>query len=474
MSSLSSPSKSPKVAPAMPDDAPASASTSTASSACPVAGADGLLMRAARDRCPAFAGGCPFSAATTSTALKETLETMPLSHTDPASDTAGLIEVVVRRTRGRSDSGENVFFASDGEETEALVGEFVGWWAAALAGKAPETPGAPCVGLADRLKRGTEAAHAEAENVAFVQLLLGGKAPLEGYVCLVAALRRIYGALEAAADARSDAGPVRAVSEGRADALRRAAALDADLAYYRRRDAALVGRAEAFALRSLATNSYVEHLDQLGDGSKTTAAGAEALVAHLYTRYLGDLSGGQILRRAVVRAYGLAPESGTTLDAGEGVAFYDFPLIGKPTKLRRFKDAYRTVLDDLDVADPDAVVAEAVDAFRRNTALLKELDVVLLGADAAERAHARAPAKKAPDSPPQCPFLAREGGAALAAKYGNVCPFTGAPADDAKLVRAGTGGGCPFAAFQARDFALVACLFLALSLATHVLTPAAA
>ena len=124
---------------------------------------------------------------------------MPLSHTDPASDTAGLIEVVVRQTRGRSDSGENVFFTSDGEETEALVGEFVGWWAAALAGKAPETPGAPCVGLADRLKRGTEAAHAEAENVAFVQLLLGGKAPLEGYVCLVAALRRIYGALEAAA-----------------------------------------------------------------------------------------------------------------------------------------------------------------------------------------------------------------------------------------------------------------------------------
>ena len=72
------------------------------------------------------------------------------------------------------------------------------------------------------------------------------------------------------------------------------------------------------------------------------------------------------------------------------------------------------------------------------------------------------------------PFLAREGGAALAAKYGNVCPFTGAPADDAKLVQARTGGGCPFATFQARDFALVACLFLALSLATHLLTPAAA
>ena len=67
-----------------------------------------------------------------------------------------------------------------------------------------------------------------------------------------------------------------------------------------------------------------------------------------------------------------------------------------------------------------------------------------------------------------------DGNYAGATIYGNVCPFTGAPADDAKLVRAGTGGGCPFAAFQARDFALVACLFLALSLATHLLTPAAA
>ena len=60
---------------------------------------------------------------------------------------------------------------------------------------------------------------------------------------------------------------------------------------------------------------------------------AEALVAHLYTRYLGDLSGGQILRRAVVRAYGLAGPGETTLDARAGVAFYDFPEIGAATAL---------------------------------------------------------------------------------------------------------------------------------------------
>ena len=109
----------------------------------------------------------------------------------------------------------------------------------------------------------------------------------------------------------------------------------------------------------------------------------------MYTRYLGDLSGGQILRRAAVRAYGLTPPGGTTLDAVDGVRFYDFRLIGKPTKLRRFKDEYRRRLDDLRVADGDLVVAEAVAAFRRNTQLLKELDFVVLGATEAAARHAR-------------------------------------------------------------------------------------
>ena len=49
------------------------------------------------------------------------------------------------------------------------------------------------------------------------------------------------------------------------------------------------------------------------------------------------------------------------------------------------------------------------------TAALRVRQSALLGVDAAEKAHARAPAKTAPDSPPQCPFLAREGGAAPAA-----------------------------------------------------------
>ncbi len=57
-------------------------------------------------------------------------------------------------------------------------------------------------------------------------------------------------------------------------------------------------------------------------------------VAHHYTRYLGDLSGGQFLARAIERHLGL--------DTRTGTAFYDFSAVGD---LHAFKAAYRERLD---------------------------------------------------------------------------------------------------------------------------------
>ena len=116
-------------------------------------------------------------------------------------------------------------------------------------------------GLASRLKKGTEQAHEEAENVAFVKLLLKGKAPLESYVALIAALKPIYGALEKAADRVSRTCPaVARVCDDTLPQLRRYESLEADLTYYRRRCPDVTKRAEAFARRSKATNEYVSSL----------------------------------------------------------------------------------------------------------------------------------------------------------------------------------------------------------------------
>lgn len=55
---------------------------------------------------------------------------------------------------------------------------------------------------------------------------------------------------------------------------------------------------------------------QLSDASDPSP-----LLAHSYVRYLGDLSGGQFIRRRITKAYGLE-------DDGLGTKFYDFNKLG--------------------------------------------------------------------------------------------------------------------------------------------------
>ena len=88
-----------------------------------------------------------------------------------------------------------------------------------------------------------------------------------------------------------------------------------------------------------------------------------SLIGHHYTRYLGDLSGGQVLKRITK----------TTLKVGDGaLKFYDFPKISKPGL---YKSEYRTMLDALllSQADKEMIVQEANTAFTMNIHLFNEL-----------------------------------------------------------------------------------------------------
>jgi heme oxygenase len=87
-------------------------------------------------------------------------------------------------------------------------------------------------------------------------------------------------------------------------------------------------------------------------------------VAHHYTRYLGDLSGGQFLRRGVEGRLGL------DLDTGTG--FYVFDAIGD---LDVFKAAYRAELDAAPwtPVEQSAITAETVRAYELNTDVLLAL-----------------------------------------------------------------------------------------------------
>jgi heme oxygenase (biliverdin-producing, ferredoxin) len=87
-------------------------------------------------------------------------------------------------------------------------------------------------------------------------------------------------------------------------------------------------------------------------------------VAHHYTRYLGDLSGGQFLARAIKRRLGL--------DASTGTAFYDCSSVGD---LTAFKDAYRVRLNcaPWSAEEQARIVAETALAYDLNTEVLLEL-----------------------------------------------------------------------------------------------------
>lgn len=88
-------------------------------------------------------------------------------------------------------------------------------------------------------------------------------------------------------------------------------------------------------------------------------------VAHHYTRYLGDLSGGQVVRGTAEKRWGFARK-------GDGVRFYVFDGIGSPTAYKR---AYRARLDAIPVdgAERLRIVAECRRAFELNIAMLQEL-----------------------------------------------------------------------------------------------------
>ncbi len=89
----------------------------------------------------------------------------------------------------------------------------------------------------------------------------------------------------------------------------------------------------------------------------------EGLIAHHYTRYIGDLSGGQILK-------GIAEKALDLTDGG--LAFYEFPDIEDK---KQFKETYRATLNLLpvDQSDVNKIIAEANYAFRLNMYMFDEL-----------------------------------------------------------------------------------------------------
>jgi heme oxygenase len=158
----------------------------------------------------------------------------------------------------------------------------------------------------------------------------------------------VYEAIEAAAARFADdpvAGPF-VFPE-----LARVPAIEADLQF-------LMGPKWRSGIEPLpATRAYVDRINAV------TADWPGGYIAHAYTRYLGDLSGGQAFGKAARRNYGFE---------AEGASFYGFADIKSP---KAFKEEYRSRLDavDLPEADKARVIEEVLLAYDHNGAVLAAL-----------------------------------------------------------------------------------------------------
>jgi len=205
----------------------------------------------------------------------------------------------------------------------------------------------------------TKTLHVEAERTGIIRDLLRGEASREGYVLLLRNLLPAYREMEQGLDRHRGSPGLAALANYRLD---RAIAIESDLVALRgkgwKHGVPLLEAGEAYARRIAKAAE--------GDGAR--------LIAHAYTRYLGDLSGGQILQRLLAQSLELEPSE---------LSFYDFPRFAD---LAALKTDYRKALDQAGAlaSDPQAVVEEGAIAFSLNIDLSCAIQTMLLPVAAAE------------------------------------------------------------------------------------------
>lgn len=213
-----------------------------------------------------------------------------------------------------------------------------------------ETVGNPRLsGLAFMLDDGTRKSHSVAQNTQFVTGFFKGLANRDSYRSLITSLYFVYESMEKAMDNTTE-DRVQALDY---PALRRLAPMKKDMEFF-------YGSGwESEVQLSPASKAYVARVQEV---AKTKPY---LLVAHQYTRYLGDLFGGQMMG-------GMASRS-LNLENGDGTAFYSFEDI---TSTNNFITEWYGRLNELELSDDQKheIVDEANLVFDLNIDLLQELE----------------------------------------------------------------------------------------------------
>jgi len=307
------------------------------------------IMKNATEQCPAFLdGGCPFKEVKNQEELQSKMKEIPQSHLSQPFFQNTMEHVHQMNQKYTDLLGKPCphfnqkcpfkVICEDGSPMVVLLERFTQHTVS------PQIEEA--VRLSKELKMGTKEAHTRAESTHFVTEFIKGNVSEEFYALYLTQLYFIYVALEERADECKDD-----IYFGKLHfpELHRQQSLERDLQFY-------LGYDWKQQLTMLeATKAYIECIKQ---------SSPLLLIAHAYTRFLGDLSGGQILKKKAQRHYGLPGDSGTQ--------FYQFNI---PSH-HEFKQKYRSTLDDLEISQKIAseIVKEANKSFDFNTDLFLELD----------------------------------------------------------------------------------------------------
>lgn len=181
--------------------------------------------------------------------------------------------------------------------------------------------------LSAQLRHSTMSAHKNAETGGFIRQLFSGKCSTESYIFYLGALKQVYTTLEKAL-AQNQQHP--AVKPIYFPELFREASLESDLKNWTSSEQINIPDD-----LKIAVSHYTDRIQQVSHQSPAL------LVAHSYVRYLGDLSGGQMLAKALSRH---KPKI-------NGYSFYEF----KNIEAEPMKHLYRQRLDAIGFEHPELV-----------------------------------------------------------------------------------------------------------------------
>ncbi|KAJ3025636.1 UNVERIFIED_CONTAM: Heme oxygenase 2 [Siphonaria sp. JEL0065] len=209
------------------------------------------------------------------------------------------------------------------------------------------------------VKEETKGLHRDAESCQLIKLIFSARMTWPLYLKYLIALYPVYRELEAAMDKNKDHPVINRFYFP--TELHRSKRMENDIRFLLQTDNEDVVQ-EALATRSLAVQEYCDRIRYISNTDPSL------LVAHTYSRYLGDLSGGQMIKKRIAKSL--------ELETGAGLEFYEFPDIKDHNV---FKVQYRALMDSLIIneslkgyVDKNAFVEEAKKSFVYNIAVFDE------------------------------------------------------------------------------------------------------